>query len=187
MASHIQTLPADASAASRTEKPLPDVEQLEVETAARYRLQRLEAEVMAPARRLTEPAARLRWIVAGYVSLAIDEPGIMRLFADGRARLSAGLRERRDGYLRDLENDLAEVSSNRAGIPAIDPTVAAVSLLGLVEWGVCSFRAGGSLGREEAVAQLSHLALHGLVHRTARDQPSTPPYPGGPGHRALAA
>ncbi len=179
MASQIQTLPGSTLDRSRTAALAAEIEQLESEALARYRLGRLEAEVLAPARGLLDAEARLRSIVSGYVSLAIDEPGLMPLFADGGARLSAGLRQRIEGYLQALETDLTEVILTRTERSKTDPVVAAFSLLGIVHWGVCTFRADGRLGREEAVEQISRLALHGLEGR--------PQGPGGPDHRKMAA
>lgn len=184
MASPIEIFPANGTGRTQSEAPAARVEYLAAEATARRRLRRLEAEVLAPARGLSEAAARLRWIVSGYVSLAIDEPGVMTLFAGDRARWSARLRARIDGALRALENDLTEVSLTQAEVSKIDPTVAALSLLGIVHWGVCSFRTEGRLSREDAVEQISHLALHGLVRPPAHTQPKSP---GGPGHRAIAA
>ena len=140
---------------------------IEAVTLTDHRLRRLDAEVLRPARATAKAEERLRRIVAGYATLAIDEPGIMELFAEDQG-VSGGtdspaVTERTRRFISTLETDLAEVFERQSRPAKVDPTVAAFSLLGIVHWGVCSYRAEGRLSRDEAVEQVTLLALHGLV------------------------
>ncbi len=147
------------------------LEDIETATLTDYRLRRLDAEVLRPARATSEAEERLRGLVADYAALAIDEPGIMELFTDdGEAAVETGsptMREKAKSLIDTLENDLAEIFQRQSRQAKVDPTVAALSLLGIVHWGVCSYRAEGRLSRDEAVEQVTLLALHGLVPQPA--------------------
>ena len=74
---------------------------------------------------------------------------------------------------------MAEILATQNRSSKVDSTVAALSLLGIVHWGICSFRAEGRLSRAEAVEQITFLALHGLV--------SQPPWNGRRPRHAIAA
>ncbi|MEM7585180.1 MAG: 3-oxoacyl-[acyl-carrier-protein] synthase III C-terminal domain-containing protein [Acidobacteriota bacterium] len=148
---------------------LEHLRSIEAESLAHYRLRRLEAEVLDPQRETAGAELRLRQIVAGYTDLAIDEPGIMSLFVEdataGESPLDDGLRQRARHFITTLERDVAEIFRQRQQGSKVDPEVAAMSLLGIVHWGVCSYREEGRLSRDEAIAQVTQLALHGLVSK----------------------
>ncbi len=144
-----------------------------------YRLARFDAEVLAPERETAPADLRLRRIISSYVTLAITDPGIMPLLSarhrspDGDA-LSPAVRNSIDRFVRTLETDLAEVIQTQ-GL-SIDPGVAAQSLLGIIHWGITSHRAERRLSRDEAAAQITFLALHGLVSQPApRPEPTVRP------------
>ena len=153
---------------------LERVESLEAETLALYRLRRLEAEVVEPADVLGDADQRLRRLVAGYATLAIDEPGIMTLFAeDSEAapeNLLPEILERSRRFISTLERQVTALFRQQGPPSRIDPTVAALSLLGIVHWGVSSYRTEKRLSRDEAIEQVTRLALHGLT-----SQPPQPP------------
>ncbi len=146
---------------------------LEAEALAHYRLQRLDREVLEPTQSTRHADQRLRRIVAGYTDLAIDEPGIMRLFVDHTAEekppLTEEIREHARRFVDALEDSVAQVFRQRSRDASVDPAVAAMSLLGIVHWGVCSYREEGRISRDEAIEQVTQLALHGLIA-----QPTTP-------------
>lgn len=147
---------------------------------ADYRQTRLEAEVLAPTRGVAPTDLRLRRIISAYATLAITDPGIMTLLLRRHCRpddeaLSPTVREGLDRFVTTLQQDLTEVIQREDRIPSIDPGVAVQSLLGLIHWGVSSYRAEGSLSRDEAVAQITFLALHGLVPQPAQRTPAHRP------------
>ncbi len=145
---------------------IPDADDKLREITA-YRLDRLEAEVLAPARDLAGGEARLRRMVTTYVRLALTDPGIMTLLSGEEAKTGDGrspATQRRAGrFIKALEDDLAEIIRAQHRAPSIDSEVAAQSLLGIIHWGVCSHRAEERLSLDEAAAQITFLALHGLV------------------------
>lgn len=147
------------------------LEDFEAETLTDHRLRRLDAEVLRRADANGGAEERLRRLITDYTALAIDEPGIMELFGDeGENHLAAGgpgAHERASRFLGTLESDLTEIFRRQSRPAKVDPTVAVLSLLGIVHWGVCSYRAESQLSRAEAVEQVALLALHGLVPQPA--------------------
>ncbi len=141
-----------------------------------YRLARLEAEVLAPARGIVSADQRLRRIIAAYVTLAITDPGIMTLLSGRGSAPSPALSDGIDRFIGTLQEALAEVIGAQDRTPSINPGVAAQSLLGIIHWGVSSHRAEERLSRDEATAQITFLALHGLVSQPPQ-RPSRPAYP----------
>ena len=130
-----------------------------------YRLDRLEAEVLAPARGLPSAEQRLRCMITSYVTVALTDPGIMVLLsaAGSTAADASAVEQHVAQFIRALEDELSEIMPAQRRATAIDSEVAAQSLLGLIHWGVCSHRAEGRLSRDEAAAQITFLSLHGLV------------------------
>ncbi len=133
-----------------------------------YRLARLEAEVLAPARANGSADQRLRRLISSYVTLAITDPGIMMLLSSrpqgpGGEAQSPAVRDAIGRFVRTLEDGLGSVMKIQERAPSISPEVAAQSLLGIIHWGVSSHRDEGRLSRDEAAAQITFLALHGLV------------------------
>ncbi len=146
----------------------PPAADVRVQELTAYRLDRLEAEVLGRARSAGGPEQRLRRMITAYVTLAITDPGIMTLVsgsagetADGSRGARVRLRVRR--FTDALERYLEKTLGARDRSPSIDSGVAAQSLLGIIHWGVSSHRAEGRLSRDEAAAQITFLALHGLV------------------------
>ncbi len=139
-----------------------------------YRLARLEAEVLAPARETTLAHSRLKRLISAYVGLAISDPGIAPLLTHmlsgpRTATASPETPNGVDSFLKTLRDDLVEVIGTRDRTPPIDPEVAVQSLLGIIHWGINCHRTEDRLSRDEAVAQITTLALHGLLpHRTTR-------------------
>ena len=136
-----------------------------------YRLARLEAEVLAPTRGVTPTDLRLRRVISAYARLAITDPGIMTLLSSqrrgpDRVPLPRAVRMALDRFVGALHDDLGELIRAQDRDPSIDSDVAVQSLLGFIHWGVGSHHAESRLSREEAVAQITFLALHGLVGQT---------------------
>ncbi len=164
--------PADAPA-----RHGPAVADLQVRELGGYRLARLEAEVLAPARGIASVDLRLRRIISAYVALAITDPGIMALLSgrrtdQGDAAPSPAVDSTIDDFIATLQENLAEVIGTQDRTPPIDPRVAVQSLFGIIHWGVTSHRTEGRLSRDEAAAQITFLALHGLA---PRPEPSVRP------------
>ena len=155
---------------------LQRLETFQAEAFARYHLDRLEVEVLVPARATTDADRRLHRLVSGYAALAVDEPSMMTLFAEGGTNnhLPQALRDRSQRFVTLLRDTLGDVFDQQGRVADVDPGVAAVSLLGIVHWGVCAHRAEERLSHDEAIDQVTQLALHGLLSQPPKSRPSWP-------------
>ncbi len=150
------------------EHPHPAGGDAPIQELTAYRLNRLEAEVLAPARSLARPEQRLRRMISAYATLAITDPGVMTLLPGERRAPAASeqpveVRRRLRSFTDALEDNLEEILRAQDRQSALDSRVAAQSLLGIIHFGVCSHRTEARLSRDEAAAQITFLALHGLV------------------------
>ncbi len=149
----------------REDQQQPATADARIRELTAYRLDRLEAEVLGSAGASGRPEERLRRMISAYATLAITDPGIMPLLSGKTAEpeRSPAIRLRIRRFTDTLEKHLGEVIRTQNRTPSIDPQVAVQSLLGIIHWGVCSHRAEDRLSCEEASAQITFLALHGLV------------------------
>lgn len=138
-----------------------------------YRMARLETEVLQPAGDTAPADLRLRRVISAYVKLAITDPGVVNLLSCGQdhqgTTFSPMVREGIESFLETLQEDLTSVIKRHDRSHVIDPAVAVQSLLGIIHWGVGSYRAEARLSQDEAAAQITFLALHGLVAQPLLD------------------
>ncbi|MCP4663196.1 MAG: TetR/AcrR family transcriptional regulator [bacterium] len=134
-----------------------------------YALDLLETEVLNPARREKDPGQRLSTLIANHVELVIEEAPIMTTLVtedeDLEGTHRSWIRQRRRVYVDFLRDTITAVLQRQDRVPQIDPTLAAYSVLGLINWVVRWYRKAttGRPTREEVTAQLTLLALHGLI------------------------
>jgi AcrR family transcriptional regulator len=122
----------------------------------------MEAEVMRPARSIRDPEARLRQVVTQHARIITRAEGaVAQLFHERRA-LPAAMRrvvneqERRYFHLvRDTLKDLEAAGRLRD----VDASVAALSIIGMIQWLPHWFRDNGALTADEAAGMLTDLAL----------------------------
>ncbi len=131
-----------------------------------FGMERMEDEVIRPAKTQRDPAKRLREMLLRHARIITRAEGaVAQLFHEQRA-LPAGMRqvvnqqERR--YFHLVRDALKELRS--AGrLRAVDPSVAALSLIGMVQWLPRWFREDGALSIDEAAGQLADLAVAAVV------------------------
>ncbi len=133
-----------------------------------YALDLLETEVLNPARREEDPGQRLSTLIANHVGLVIEETPIMTTLVYEGEDLEAThrrlIRRRRRVYVDFLRDTITAVFKRQDRVPQIDPTLAAYSVLGLINWVLRWYRkATVPPAREEVTSQLTLLALHGLI------------------------
>ena len=130
-------------------------------------LKELEAQVVEPAARETDPERRLAALVSGHVRLVMHDTAIMTILATERDALDAEhrakLAERRDDYPGMLRDCIERILARQRPAPNIDPAVAAHSLLGMIHWVVRWHRNESRMSEDELVAQLTNLALYGII------------------------
>ena len=136
-----------------------------------FGLERMEEEVIAPARLVCDPEARLRQLVMTHARIITRAEGaVAQLFHEQRA-LSAGTRkvvnelERRYFHLvRDTLKQLKAAGRLRD----VDLSISALSLIGMIQWLPRWFRPDGRLTADEAAHEVADLALAAVLKPKAR-------------------
>ena len=135
-----------------------------------FGLWELNEEVAAPARAISDPAARLRFIIDAHARLVTRGQGAITILVDEVTALTPAqqrkITQSKRKYFDFLRGTLDELKE--AGkLQDVDTTAAAFSLLGMINWLSRWFQQGGALTEEQAAEQIVRIALHGLL-RPAR-------------------
>ncbi len=131
-----------------------------------FGLGELDEEVAEPAKGISDPAARLRFIVASHARLVTRGQGAITILVDEITALTPPqqrkITQRKRAYFDFLRGTLDELKA--AGkLQDVDTTAATFSLLGMVNWLSRWFRQGGALTEEQAAEQMVKIAFHGLL------------------------
>jgi TetR/AcrR family transcriptional regulator, cholesterol catabolism regulator len=136
-----------------------------------FGLDRVHDEVIAPARALRDPEARIREVVVRHARIVTRAHGAVAGLGDETRALPAKSRrivERRmRGYFEFVRDTLSEL--NAAGrLRRVDPTVAAFSVLGTILWIPHWFRHEGRLTEEQVADEVANIVLGGLLQPPVR-------------------
>ena len=131
-----------------------------------FGLGELDEEVTEPAKAISDPAARLRFIVHAHARLVTRGQGAITILVDEITALTPPqqrkITQRKRAYFDFLRGTLNELKA--AGeLQDVDTTAATFSLLGMINWLSRWFRQGGALTEEQAAEQIVRIALHGLL------------------------
>ncbi len=131
-----------------------------------FGLGELDEEVAEPSKAISDPAARLRFIVASHARLVTRGQGAITILVDEITALtpaqSRKITQRKRAYFDFLRGTLDELKA--AGkLQDVDTTAATFSLLGMINWLSSWFRHGGALSEEQAADQLVRIAFHGIL------------------------
>jgi len=137
----------------------------------RFGLERMEAEVIGPASRVRDPEARLRQMLMQHARIITRAEGaVAQLFHEQRA-LSPVMRkvvnelERR--YFHLVRATLKEI--RKAGrLRDVELSVAALSLIGMIQWLPRWFRPDGRLTADQAAREITDLALAAVLKPVSR-------------------
>jgi len=126
----------------------------------------VDQDVMAPARRIADPAERLRAMVERHARRIMEQGGAVTILLDEMHALSAPhrrvIRQRKRAYFEMLRETLEELSGE-GKLRAVDPTVAAFSLFGMLLWTARWYRRDGKLAPQHAASELAEMALNGVM------------------------
>jgi TetR/AcrR family transcriptional regulator, cholesterol catabolism regulator len=132
----------------------------------RFGLERMEAEVIGPASRVRDPETRLRQMLVHHARIITRAEGaVAQLFHEQRA-LPPSMRkvvnelERR--YFHLVRDTLDEIG--KAGrLRDVELSVAALSLIGMIQWMPRWFRPDGRLTADQAAKEITDLALAAVL------------------------
>jgi AcrR family transcriptional regulator len=134
-----------------------------------FAMDRLDADVVEPARAIADPEERLRLIVRRHARLLTSEPAAastVAILMDEMRGLEparrAEIEGRKRAYFELLRQTLDELKQEGKLLP-VDTTVAAFSLLGMVMWLVRWYDPDGRLASEDLVRDLTEIAAAGML------------------------
>jgi len=142
-----------------------------------FGLTKVRDEVLVPVRTIRDPEERLRQFIGRHARIATRGHGAVAHLNDEIRALPPSLRreiERRQRiYLDLLRRTLAELKA-KGRLKAVDPTVAAFSIIGMILWLPRWFRQDGRLSQDQVADEIASLALQGVLrtnggrHRRSR-------------------
>ena len=137
----------------------------------RFGLAELEREVVRPALAITDPEARLRFLIINHASIVTRGLGAVTILVDEARALTPlqnrKVRQSKRAYFDLLRGTLDELK--KAGkLRAVDTTVATFSILGMINWMSRWCQTEGRLTVTEIAEGLADMALHGLLRPAAR-------------------
>lgn len=131
-----------------------------------FGLERMDEEVIAPALTVRDPDARLRQLIMQHARIITRAEGVVaQLFHEQRA-LPAHMRkvvndqERR--YFHLVRDTLKEIR-DAGRLRDVDVSVAALSLIGMVQWLPRWFRPDGRLTIDQAAHEIADLAFASVL------------------------
>jgi TetR/AcrR family transcriptional regulator, cholesterol catabolism regulator len=131
-----------------------------------FTLDGYERRVVAPARDIIDPEARLRFMITNHV-LSIAENGqVLTIITEEMAGLTATnlrlIKERKRGFLDFIRGTLEELKA--AGrLRDVDVTLAALGMQGMIMWLSYWYKANGRVAKEDAARQYVEILLNGLL------------------------
>ena len=131
-----------------------------------FGLTKVRDEVLVPVRTIRDPEERLREFIARHARIATRGHGAVAHLNDEIRALPPSLRreiERRQRiYLDLLRRTLTELKA-KGRLKAVDPTVAAFSIIGMILWLPRWFRQDGRLSQDQVADDIASLALQGVL------------------------
>lgn len=136
-----------------------------------YGLDQLDRDVAQPAKVISDAETRLRFMIGMHARIVTRGHGAVTILVDEARALSPSqnrkITRRKRAYLDFLRATLRELASE-GKLRGVDVTVAAFSLLGMINWLSRWYQPDGALNEEEIAEQLVDIALNGLIRPAAR-------------------
>jgi AcrR family transcriptional regulator len=136
-----------------------------------FGLDELDEEVAAPAHAIPDAEARLRFMISTHARLVTRGQGAITILVDEITALtpaqSRKITRRKREYFDHLRGLLDELKS-QGKLQDVDTTAATFSLLGMINWLSRWFRQDGALTADHAAAEITKIALHGILRPDAR-------------------
>ncbi|HLJ72988.1 MAG TPA: TetR/AcrR family transcriptional regulator [Thermoanaerobaculia bacterium] len=131
-----------------------------------YGLDELDREVARPAMQIADAEERLRFMIGNHARIVTRGHGAVTILVDeARALTPAQNRKivrRKREYFDFLRQTLTELKSHKK-LRDVNVTVAAFSLLGMINWLSRWYQPDGALDEEQVAQQIVDIALNGLI------------------------
>lgn len=134
----------------------------------KYGLEELEREVLIPARDIDDAEARLRFVIVRHAGLVTRGDGAVTILVDEARALTAAqnrvVTRLKRQYIDTVRSTLEELRGD-GRLREVDPTVAAFSIAGAINWLSRWYQPDGKLSADEVADNLVQLVFHGVVKR----------------------
>ena len=131
-----------------------------------YGLDELEREVGEPAKKIRDPEARLRFMIETHARIVTRGHGAVTILVDEARALTPlqnrQITRRKRAYFDFLRATLRELQE-QGTLRKVDITVAAFSLLGVINWVSRWYQPGGALDEKQIAGQIADIAFNGLI------------------------
>jgi AcrR family transcriptional regulator len=131
-----------------------------------FGLERVNEEVIMPARAIGDPEQRLREIVVRHAQISTRAQGAVAQLIDEARALPPVARKKVKQQMRvyfDLIRDTLRELDAQGRLRDVDPTVAAFCVIGMILWLPRWFQQGGRLNNEQAAREIANFAVAGVV------------------------
>jgi AcrR family transcriptional regulator len=136
-----------------------------------YGLDELERGVQQPAHLIADAETRLRFMIDVHVRSVTRGQGAVTILVDEARALTPAqnrkVRAKKRAYFDLLRSTLEELKKE-GKLRAVNVTVAAFSLLGMINWSSRWYRAGGDLDEQHVASAIVDIGLNGLIKPAAR-------------------
>ena len=131
-----------------------------------YGLDELEREVSAPAKKIADPEARLRFMIGTHARIVTRGHGAVTILVDEARALTPAqnrvITRRKRAYLDFLRATLREMKEQRK-LRDVNITVAAFGILGTINWLSRWVQPGGALAENEIADEIVDMAFNGFA------------------------
>ncbi len=136
-----------------------------------YAMDRLELQVIAPAKEIASAEERLQSIIDNHVRLITGSHeeegfGVLSILTDELAGLTAENRKiiiaRKRAYF-DLVRSTVEELKAQGKLKKVDETVATFSIFGTIMWLSRWYKTSGDLSSEQIAEEISNILLNGML------------------------
>jgi len=130
-----------------------------------YAMDRVDRDVIAPAREIKDPAERLIAIAESYARLVVGNQEITIVLNDIGGLTGAKKRhvnERQDAFYQFVRDTIHELEDNHK-ISGTDISVLAMSFFGVIRWLAHWYRPNGKLSRERVIQEIRDLTAYKMM------------------------
>lgn len=136
-----------------------------------YGLDVLDCEVAQPAKKIADAETRLRFMIGMHARIVTRGEGAVTILVDEARALTPAqnrkITQRKRAYLGFLRATLKEMKDERK-LRDVDLTVAAFSMLGMINWLSRWYQADGPINERQIAEAIVDIALNGLTKPAAR-------------------
>ncbi|HEY1339754.1 MAG TPA: TetR/AcrR family transcriptional regulator [Bryobacteraceae bacterium] len=131
-----------------------------------YAMDMIDEHVMNPAKQVADAEERLRTIVGRHAQRIIEVGGAVTILLEEMPALTPAhrrtIRARKRAYF-DLMRDTLQALAREGKLRDIDPSIAALSLFGMINWISRWYHPDGKLSPAETLDDILEMAIRGVL------------------------